>query len=243
MAKVYFYYAAMNAGKSTVLLQTSYNYRERGMRPLLLTPSVDTRYGTGRIESRIGLRSGAISIAPGENLLTRVRHEHAEKPVACVLIDEAQFLTAEQVWQATDVADTLDIPVLCYGLRTDFRGKLFTGSATLLAVADDLTELKTICNCGRKATMNLRIDKEGRAVREGAQIEPGGNNRYVAMCRRHFKAALAAASAPYSASPFPPAPAATASATPFARKETTTASSSPFSQTAVSSSISPASKP
>ena len=190
MAKVYFYYAAMNAGKSTVLLQSSYNYRERGLRTLLFTPAIDTRYGTGRIESRIGLRSGAISVNTADNLLTRVRTEHSQQPVACVLIDEVQFLTPEQVWQLSDVADTLDIPVLCYGLRTDFQGKLFPGSATLLGIADDLTELKTICHCGRKATMNLRVDPQGRGVREGAQVEIGGNDRYVAMCRRHFKEAL-----------------------------------------------------
>jgi thymidine kinase len=191
MAKVYFYYAAMNAGKSTVLLQSSYNYRERGMRTLLFTPAIDTRYGPGRIESRIGLQSGATSLTSSDNLFTHVRHEHAAQAVACVLIDEAQFLTPDQVWQLTDVADTLDIPVLCYGLRTDFQGKLFPGSATLLGVADDLTELKTICQCGRKATMNLRVDRKGRAVNEGAQVEIGGNDRYVAMCRRHFKDALA----------------------------------------------------
>ncbi len=203
MAKVYFYYAAMNAGKSTVLLQSSYNYRERGMRTLLFTPSIDTRYGGSRIESRIGLRSGAIALAASDNLLTRVRSEHATQPVACVLIDEAQFITPEQVWQATDVADTLDIPVLCYGLRTDFQGKLFPGSGALLALADDLSELKTICHCGRKATMNLRVDAEGRAVKAGAQVEIGGNDRYVAMCRRHFKESLAAVSAAHSMSPFP----------------------------------------
>ncbi len=210
MAKVYFYYSAMNAGKSTVLLQSSYNYRERGMRTLLFTPSIDTRYGTGRIESRIGLRSGAISLGPNDNILTRVRSEHATKPVACVLIDEAQFLTSEQVWQLSDVADTVGIPVLCYGLRTDFQGKLFPGSAALLGIADDLTELKTICHCGRKATMNLRVDQNGRAVKEGAQVEIGGNDRYLAMCRRHFKEALAGAAVPapdaptaHSASPFP----------------------------------------
>lgn len=191
MAKVYFYYAAMNAGKSTVLLQSSYNYRERGLRTLLFTPAIDTRYGPGRIESRIGLQAEACSLAAEDKLLDRVLGEHAREPVACVLIDEAQFLTPAQVWEATDLADKLDIPVLCYGLRTDFQGKLFPGSATLLAVADDLTELKTICHCGRKATMNLRVDAEGRGVREGAQVEIGGNDRYVAMCRRHFKEALA----------------------------------------------------
>lgn len=208
MAKVYFYYAAMNAGKSTVLLQSSYNYRERGMRTLLFTPALDTRYGTGRIESRIGLRSGAIPLAASDNLLARVRTEHAAAPVACVLVDEAQFLTPEQVWQLTDVSDALDIPVLCYGLRTDFQGKLFPGSAALLGLADDLSELKTICHCGRKATMNLRVDRAGRAVRDGAQVEIGGNDRYIAMCRRHFKAALAGETvatppANHSAPPFP----------------------------------------
>ncbi len=190
MAKVYFYYAAMNAGKSTVLLQSSYNYRERGMRTLLFTPLIDNRYGTGRIESRIGLRSGAVPLHAADNVATRVRTEHADKPVACVLIDEAQFLTEKQVWQACEIADTLDIPVLCYGLRTDFQGRLFPGSAALLGLADDLTELKTICHCGRKATMNLRVDATGHAVQEGAQVEIGGNDRYIAMCRRHFRAAL-----------------------------------------------------
>lgn len=206
MAKVYFYYAAMNAGKSTVLLQSSYNYRERGMRTLLFAPSIDTRYGTGRIESRIGLRSGAISLTPTDNLFKRVQTEHKAQPVACVLIDEAQFMSAAQVWQATEVADALDIPVLCYGLRTDFKGKLFPGSGALLALADDITELKTICHCGRKATMNLRIDHDGRAVKEGAQVEIGGNDRYIAVCRRHFKESLAAVSATLSASPFPHQP-------------------------------------
>lgn len=212
MAKVYFYYAAMNAGKSTALLQSSYNYRERGMRTLLFTPSIDTRYGTGRIESRIGLRSGAISLGSVENILNRVRSEHATQPVACVLVDEVQFLTPDQIWQLSDVADTLDIPVLCYGLRTDFQGKLFPGSATLLGIADDLCELKTICHCGRKATMNLRLDPQGRVIREGAQVEIGGNERYVATCRRHFKDALAGATVTppttlptaHTTTPFPP---------------------------------------
>ena len=190
MAKVYFYYAAMNAGKSTVLLQSSYNYRERGLRTLLFAPAIDTRFGPGRIESRIGLRSGAISLAATDNIIARVRTEHAAQAVACVLVDEAQFLTTEQVWQLSDVADRLNIPVLCYGLRTDFQGKLFAGSAALLGIADDLTELKTICHCGRKATMNLRVDQAGHAVKAGAQVEIGGNDRYIAMCRRHFKDAL-----------------------------------------------------
>jgi thymidine kinase len=193
MSKVYFYYSAMNAGKSTVLLQSSYNYHERGMRTLLFTPAMDTRSGLGRIESRIGLASDAVALQPGENLLERVRTAHEYEPVACVLVDEAQFLSAEQVRQATDIADTLRIPVLCYGLRTDFQGKLFPGSAELLALADNLIELKTICHCGRKATMNLRVGPDGSAVKVGAQVEIGGNDRYVAMCRRHFKEALAKA--------------------------------------------------
>ncbi len=193
MSKVYFYYSAMNAGKSTVLLQSSYNYQERGMRTLLFMPAMDTRAGEGRIESRIGLGSDAISLQSGDDLLARVSSEHAAKPVACVLVDEAQFLTREQVQQATDIADSLRIPVLCYGLRTDFQGHLFPGSAELLAVADNLIELKTICHCGRKATMNLRVGAGGNAVKVGAQVEIGGNDRYVAMCRRHFKEAFAKA--------------------------------------------------
>ena len=193
MSKVYFYYSAMNAGKSTVLLQSSYNYSERGMRTLHFVPAVDTRAAKGRIESRIGLAAEAISLDSRDNLLDLVGKEHAAAPVACVLIDEAQFLTTEQARQATDIADKLRIPVLCYGLRTDFQGRLFPGSAELLAVADNLIELKTICHCGRKATMNLRVGTDGKAVKVGAQVEIGGNDRYVAMCRRHFKEALASA--------------------------------------------------
>ena len=192
MAKLYFYYSAMNAGKSTVLLQSSYNYQERGMRTLVFVPAIDTRSGLGRVRSRIGLEAPAEVLTPTDNLLNRVRHEHTIDPIACVLIDEAQFLTRAQVEQLSDVADVLEIPVLCYGLRTDFQGQLFPGSGALLALADDLVELKTICHCGRKATMNLRLAADGRAVREGAQIEIGGNERYVALCRRHHKTALAA---------------------------------------------------
>ena len=192
MAKLYFYYSAMNAGKSTVLLQSSYNYQERGMRTLVFVPAIDTRSGLGRVRSRIGLEAPAEVLTPTDNLLNRVRHEHTIDPIACVLIDEAQFLTRAQVEQLSDVADVLEIPVLCYGLRTDFQGQLFPGSGALLALADDLVELKTICHCGRKATMNLRLAADGRAVREGAHIEIGGNERYVAMCRRHHKTALAA---------------------------------------------------
>jgi thymidine kinase len=191
MAKLYFYYSAMNAGKSTVLLQSSYNYQERGMRTLLFAPALDTRAGTGRIESRIGLQADALPLAPAQDLLAVVRAEHTTQRVACVLVDEAQFLTPVQVWQATDIADTLDIPVLCYGLRTDFQGKLFPGSAVLLGLADNLIELKTICHCGRKATMVLRLGVDGRPQQEGQQVEIGGNERYVSVCRRHYKASLA----------------------------------------------------
>lgn len=192
MAKVYFYYSAMNAGKSTVLLQSSYNYQERGMRTVVFAPAIDDRSGLGRVKSRIGLEAPAESFTESDDLLTRVTAYHQNIPLSCVLIDEAQFLTAEQVDQCTDIADSLNIPVLCYGLRTDFLGNLFPGSARLLAVADSLIELKTICHCGRKATMNLRIGPEGKALHEGAQVEIGGNERYVAVCRAHYKEALAA---------------------------------------------------
>ena len=190
MSKVYFYYSAMNAGKSTVLLQSSYIYHERGMRTLLFSPAIDTRAGAGVIKSRIGLEATARPLPAGEDIFAHVKAAHAAQPLACVLVDEAQFLTRAQVEQCTEIADQLRIPVLCYGLRTDFQAQLFPGSAALLALADNLIELKTICHCGRKATMNLRVAADGRAVKEGAQVEIGGNDRYVAMCRRHFKEAL-----------------------------------------------------
>lgn len=190
MAKLYFYYSAMNAGKSTVLLQSSYNYRERGMHTLLFVPAIDTRAGVGRIQSRIGLQADAMALQADENVFTHVKAAHAAQPVACVLVDEAQFLTRAQVEQLSDITDRLSIPVLCYGLRTDFQAQLFPGSAALLALADNLIELKTICHCGRKAIMNLRVGPDGRAVKEGAQVEIGGNDRYVSMCRLHYKEAL-----------------------------------------------------
>lgn len=191
MAKLYFYYSAMNAGKSTVLLQSSYNYQERGMRTLVFAPAIDTRAGLGRIRSRIGLEAPAEVLSGTDNVFHRVKQEHSSAAISCVLVDEAQFLTRLQVDQLAEVADVLGIPVLCYGLRTDFQGQLFAGSAALLAIADDLIELKTICHCGRKATMNLRVGPDGRALHEGAQIEIGGNERYVAVCRRHFRESLA----------------------------------------------------
>ena len=188
MAKLYFYYAAMNAGKSTVLLQSSHNYRERGLKTILFTPSIDTRYQQGTIYSRIGLSEPALTFYDADDLYTVVNdHLQSGQSCACVLIDEAQFLTREQVNQLTLITDELAIPVLAYGLRTDFRGDLFPGSQYLLAWADELVEIKTICHCGRKATMNLRINAEGRAIREGEQVLIGGNEAYVSTCRLHFK--------------------------------------------------------
>ncbi|MFN2473807.1 MAG: thymidine kinase [Sphingomicrobium sp.] len=186
MAKLYFYYAAMNAGKSTTLLQADFNYRERGMATMLWTAAHDERSGIGRIDSRIGLAAEARSYGPSTDLLIEVIHEVKERDVDCVLVDEAQFLSRDQVLQLARLADEVGMPVLCYGLRTDFLGELFPGSAALLALADALIELKAVCACGRKATMNLRVDAEGHAVAAGAQTEIGGNDRYVALCRRHF---------------------------------------------------------
>jgi thymidine kinase len=186
MAKLYFYYASMNAGKSTTLLQSSFNYQERGMGTMLWTAALDTRYDTGAITSRIGLQAEANMFDPGTDLRAEIETEHAKRPLACVMVDEAQFLSKPQVFQLASVCDDLNIPVLAYGLRTDFQAELFPGSAQLLAVADTLVELKAVCECGRKATMNLRVDEAGRAVKEGAQTEVGGNDRYVSLCRRHF---------------------------------------------------------
>lgn len=186
MAKLYFYYASMNAGKSTNLLQADFNYRERGMATMLFTAAVDDRYAPGTISSRIGLSAPATTFSPDTDIAALVAARHGEGRVACVLLDEAQFLTAAQVDQLAWIADTLGVPVLAYGLRTDFRGALFEGSARLLALADALIEIKSVCECGRKATMNLRVDGQGRAVTAGHQTEIGGNDRYVALCRRHF---------------------------------------------------------
>jgi len=191
LAKLYFYYASMNAGKSTTLLQADFNYRERGMATMLWTAALDDRGGNRAIESRIGLHTEAHRFDAATDLWERVGAAHRVEPLACVLVDEAQFLTPAQAWQLARLADEAGIPVLCYGLRTDFQGELFPGSATLLGVADALVELKAVCHCGRKATMNLRIDESGAAVREGAQTEIGGNDRYVALCRKHFSEALA----------------------------------------------------
>ena len=189
MAKLYFSYATMNAGKSTLLLQASYNYRERGMRTAIFIASFDDRAGQGRISSRIGLSCEAIAFDGSDDLYRHIEQLNGdgEGEIACVFIDEAQFLSQEQVWQLARVADRLHIPVMAYGLRTDFQGKLFPGSMALLAIADELREVRTICHCGRKATMVVRLDGEGRVIREGAQIEVGGNEKYVSYCRTHWE--------------------------------------------------------
>jgi thymidine kinase len=186
MAKLYFYYAAMNAGKSTTLLQADFNYRERGMETMLWTANLDDRAGVGMIGSRIALNAPAQTYRPDVDLFAAISEELKKRKLHCILVDEAQFLTRDHVVQLCRVADDLSVPVLCYGLRTDFQGNLFQGSAALLALADSLVELKAVCECGRKATMNLRVDAEGHAVAAGAQTEIGGNDRYVALCRHHF---------------------------------------------------------
>ncbi|SHE37100.1 thymidine kinase [Loktanella atrilutea] len=189
MAKLYFNYSTMNAGKSTVLLQASHNYVERGMQTYLMTARLDTRAGQGRIASRIGIAQPADTYAPGDNLYTMIERRLAQ-PCACVFVDEAQFLEPEQVWQLARVVDDLDVPVMCFGLRVDFQGQLFPGSATLLALADEMREVRTICHCGRKATMVVRRDAAGRVVQSGDQVQVGGNDRYVSLCRRHWRAAM-----------------------------------------------------
>jgi len=187
MAKLHFYYSTMNAGKTTVLLQSAYNYSERGMRPLLISPGIDDRAGHGTIRSRVGLESPALAAGPDDDLFETVRADLEADNIHCVLTDESQFFTRDQVWQLTEVVDRLNIPVLAFGLRTDFRGELFDGSRHLLAWADELKELKTICHTGAKATMVVRVDEHGYAVTEGAQVEIGGNDRYVPVSRAEFK--------------------------------------------------------
>ena len=188
MAKLYFNYSSMNAGKTTILLQSAHNYRERGMNPLLFTPILDDRYSVGVIKSRVGLKSEATAFRKEHDLYAHVCEVHKAQDIHCVLVDEAQFLTRDQVFQLTEVVDRLDIPVLCFGLRTDFQGELFEGSKMLLAWADELRELKTICHTGSKATMVVRVDDNGYAIREGSQVEIGGNERYVSVSRKEFKA-------------------------------------------------------
>ncbi len=188
MAKLYFHYGAMNAGKSTILLQAAHNYTERGMKVMLLKPEIDNRDSeTGEIVSRIGIRKQAIKFNADENLEQYIGDFAGQDQLDCVFIDEAQFLTRDQVWQLAAIADRLSIPVICYGLRTDFQGNLFKGSAALLALADNVREIKTLCWCGRKATMNLRTNAAGLPITEGAQIEIGGNDRYISLCRQHWR--------------------------------------------------------
>lgn len=191
MASLYFTYSAMNAGKSTSLLQVAYNYEERGQHVLLLTPAFDNRAGVGKVHSRLGIEREARAFLHEENLFTLIEAANENQRLDCVLLDEAQFLSVEQVWQLTRVADQLNIPVMCYGLRTDAFGQAFAGSAVLLAVADKISEMKTICHCGRKATMSLRVDQHGNAVKAGEQIAIGGNERYISCCRKHWAEALA----------------------------------------------------
>lgn len=191
MAKLYFQYSTMNAGKSTLLLQASYNYRERGMETYLITARFDARAGVGRIGSRIGIGADADTFEEGEDLFAKIEARLNDGPVACIFIDEAQFLSKEQVWDLARVVDDLKVPVMCYGLRVDFQGNLFPGSAALLALADEMREVRTICHCGKKATMVVRTTEDGTVLTEGAQVEIGGNERYVSLCRKHWRAAMA----------------------------------------------------
>ena len=190
MAKLYFNNSTMNAGKSTVLLQAEYNYRENDMQTYLLTAAIDNRAGVGRIASRIGIGAEADLFDSSADLFDKIRSRHQQDNLACVFVDEAQFLTREQVWQLARVVDDLKLPVLCYGLRVDFRGELFPGSATLLALADEMREVRTICHCGRKATMVIRQDQDGKALLDGEQVQIGGNETYVSLCRKHWREAV-----------------------------------------------------
>jgi thymidine kinase len=190
MAKLYFHYSTMNAGKSTALLQASHNYREGGMQTYLITAQLDKRAGQGRIASRIGIGEDADTFAMGEDLFAKIAARLAQGMVACVFIDEAQFLAKDQVWQLARAVDDLGVPVMCYGLRVDFQGNLFPGSAALLAWADEMREVRTICHCGRKATMVIRRGPDGQALQEGQQVVIGGNETYVSLCRRHWREAI-----------------------------------------------------
>lgn len=190
MAKLYFHYSTMNAGKSTILLQAAHNYQERGMAPYLVTARLDDRAGQGRIASRIGIGAEADTFAPATDLFAQIAARLQAGPCACVFIDEAQFLTPAQVWQLARVVDDLNLPVMCYGLRVDFRGELFPGSAALLALADEMREVRTICHCGKKATMVVRKAADGSVARDGDQVQIGGNETYVSLCRRHWREAV-----------------------------------------------------
>lgn len=190
MAKLYFNYSTMNAGKSTLLLQAAHNYREGGMQTYLITAQMDNRAGMGRIASRIGIGEPADTFASGEDMFAKIAARQTIGPIACVFIDEAQFLTKDQVWQLARAVDDLGVPVMAYGLRVDFQGNLFPGSAALLAWADEMREVRTICHCGKKATMVMRRGPDGRALKDGDQVQIGGNETYVSLCRRHWRAEL-----------------------------------------------------
>ena len=187
MAKLYFQYSTMNAGKSTLLLQASHNYQERGMETYLITARFDKRAGDGKIGSRIGISSDGDTFDNQENMFQKIESRLKKGPCSCVFIDEAQFLTEEQVWQLARAVDDLSVPVMCYGLRVDFQGKLFPGSAALLAIADEMREIRTICYCGKKATMVIRQDENGNVIKDGAQIQIGGNETYTSLCRKHWR--------------------------------------------------------
>ena len=190
MAKLYFHYSTMNAGKSTVLLQAAHNYRERGMEPYLLTAQFDNRAGEGKIASRIGIDMAADTFGENDNLFLKIEAQTKAVDLACVFIDEAQFLSKDQVWQLARAVDDLHVPVMCYGLRVDFRGELFPGSATLLALADEMREIRTICHCGKRATMVVRQDENKNVLTGGEQVQIGGNETYVSLCRRHWRIAV-----------------------------------------------------
>jgi thymidine kinase len=190
MAKLYFQYSTMNAGKSTLLLQASHNYQERGMETYLITARFDKRAGDGKIGSRIGISSDGDTFDNQENMFQKIESRLKKGPCSCVFIDEAQFLTEKQVWQLARAVDDLSVPVMCYGLRVDFQGKLFPGSAALLAIADEMREIRTICYCGKKATMVIRQDENGNVIKDGAQIQIGGNETYISLCRRHWREAI-----------------------------------------------------
>ena len=190
MAKLYFHYSTMNAGKSTVLLQAAHNYRERGMKPYLLTAQFDSRAGRGKIASRIGIGTAADTFGENDDLFLKIEAQTKAVDLACVFIDEAQFLSKDQVWQLARAVDDLHVPVMCYGLRVDFRGELFPGSATLLALADEMREIRTICHCGKRATMVVRQDENKNVLTGGEQVQIGGNETYVSLCRRHWRIAV-----------------------------------------------------
>ena len=190
MANLYFNYSTMNAGKSTSLLQASHNYRERGMQTYLMTAKMDTRAGKGKIASRIGIEENSDTFSPQEDLFEKIKNKLKKEDISCIFLDEAQFLTKDQVWALARAVDDLGVPIMCYGLRVDFMGELFPGSAALLALADEMREIRTICHCGKKATMVVRLDSTGKAMTAGDQVQIGGNETYLSLCRKHYREAV-----------------------------------------------------